>query len=160
MDFDLSDEQQGCWFEYDYDPEPDPAKRLAFLILPRTPLVEDTIRRKAITRPVVNGRFRRQFQDVDFNSMVYEREKFVACCQGWRNLYDKKTGEPLPCTEENRRKLSMVHTGAVNFVNDIADALGELNEEQVRDERAKFRGVVEVQNRPPERELPHLSDSL
>ena len=161
MDFDLSDEHQGLWFEYEDDPEPDPEKRAAFLIIPNNPLIEDKCRAKATTRPAqVNGRFRRQIALPDFNTGAYQRAVFVECCKGWRNIHDRSTGAPIPYDEEMKVKMSLAHKGAVDFVNDIAEALSTISEEQVREERAKFRNVVEVPNRPRQRELSDLSDPV
>ena len=106
---------------------------MRFLIIPQTPVIQGLASKEAIPRGVtVNGQYRRQ------NAMP----------------------DPIPFSDEMCRAMSLAHAGAVQFVNDISDMMSRMTVQRIQKERDRFRGILPVSSRPPEPELPDVSDAV
>jgi hypothetical protein len=139
---------QSYWFAYG-DDEPN----LELLIAPLTPLVDDKCTEKGWSRPAqVNGRFHRQAPQGTFQTGPYMRAVFVECVKGWRQIDPTKPalvderGQEIPYSEEAKRDLSCAHVGLVRTGFQLAQALGEISAEQIREERETFRRAHPVQS--------------
>lgn len=163
MDIDLTPSGDGqpisYWFEHDEDDHPEPEKRLALEVMPLTPLISEECGEKAMPKQVqINGRFRRgrNIEMPRMNFYRYQRLVFQRCVKNWRNLNNKATGQPIPCTEETKAAVSETNNGILQFGYDMAVMLGDMGAEQVEKERARFRSLDQIPARAPESELSDL----
>jgi hypothetical protein len=148
-------DDDAAWFPYGED-EPN----LELLIAPLTPLVDDQCTEKGFRRPAqVNGRFRRQQPQADFQVGPYMRAVFVACVKGWRQVDATKPaltderGQEIPYSEENKLALSLSHVGLVRTGFQLAQALGEISADEIRAQREAFRRADQVPSRLADAEL-------
>jgi hypothetical protein len=138
------------WFAY----EEDSSGETQLLIAPKTQLINETCLEKAMPNQVnVNGRFRtRGIVQPRLKYGLYQRLVFQACVKGWKGLKDE-TGAEIPYTEEMKAAVSEASKGLVQFVDEIADALGDMSVEEVKTQRDTFRGMAEIPPRSSEPEL-------
>jgi hypothetical protein len=160
MDFDLRENPEGEMWDYDDDREPDITKRTHFRIIPLTPTLTAQAWKDATPKAVnVNGRYRRQVDVPTPDVGLYQQAIFRLCCTGWENITDQDK-QPVPFTDETKRLISLRHSGAVQFVNDIAEMLGRMTVERLQEERERFRGPVPLQSGSSESGLRSMPEAL
>jgi hypothetical protein len=160
MDFDLRENPEGELWDYDDDREPDIDKRAHFRTIPLTPQISAQAWRDATPKAVnVNGRYRRQVDVPTPDVGLYQQAIFRLCCTGWENITDQAK-QSVPFTDETKRLMSLRHSGAVQFVNDIAEMLGRMTVERLQEERERFRNLSEIPSRPSTAGLPPVREDV